>query len=83
MLFKECRKIVSKTDGISIMLSSIGDVYDTYISIEQVPNRFNNFEVIGFSSLDVIPVLLDGKKATIRRGIEFYLNDKINIIDNE
>lgn len=55
----------------------------TYISIEQVPNRFNNFEVIGFSSLDVIPVLLDGKKATIRRGIEFYLNDKINIIDNE
>lgn len=30
MLFKECRKIISKTDGISIMLSSIGDVYDIY-----------------------------------------------------
>lgn len=82
MLFKECRKVVSKTDAISILLYSMEEgVYQTYPDINFVPERFNNMEVIGFAAEDTIPVeILEGKNMMMR-GIEFYLNDKSNITD--
>ncbi len=72
VLFKELREIVAKTDAIQIMVTSIGDVENSYQTIETVPERYNDMEVIGFSALDTIFV----KDIKIPlRGVEFYLDD--------
>ena len=71
MTFGEIRGYVSKTDAISIMLKSIGDVDNNYYFITNVPTKYNDFDVIGFGSVTAVPV--DGD--VIGYGIEFYLDD--------
>ena len=71
MTFGEIRQYVSKTDAISIMLKSIGDVDNNYYFITNVPAKYNDFDVIGFGSVTAVPV--DGD--AIGYGIEFYLDD--------
>lgn len=70
--FKKLRKIVSKTDAISIMVTSTGDVYDNYLNITEVPKIFNDCRVIGFGQVDSMSV--DGYDI-LMKGTEFYLND--------
>lgn len=71
MKFGELRKLVSKTDAISIMLKSIGDVDNNYYFIANVPTKYDDFDVIGFGSVTAVPV--DGD--VIGHGTEFYLDD--------
>lgn len=71
MKFGELRKLVSKTNAISIMLKSIGDVDNNYYFITNVPAKYNDFDVIGFGSVTAVPV----DDVIIGYGIEFYLDD--------
>lgn len=72
MKFKELRRFVSKVDSISIMLLSIGDVDDNYLNIEHVPDKYDEYEVIGFGCADCLDV--DGYDF-LQKGVEFYLDD--------
>ena len=72
ILFKDLRDKVAKTDCISIMVTSTGDGYDSYLSIEMVPQRFNELPVMGFGSVDGIDL---GKEYPLMRGTEFLLYD--------
>ena len=72
VLFKELREIVAKTDAIQIMVTSIGDVENSYKTIEMVPERYNDMEVLGFAALDTI--FVEGIEIPLR-GVEFYLDD--------
>jgi len=71
--FKKLRKKVAKTDAISIMLTSIGDVYENYINIDHVPHIFDEMKVKGFGSVNSMHV--PGCDILLR-GTEFYLDDK-------
>lgn len=73
--FKDLRPLVSKTDSISIMLKSIGDVFENYLTIDLVPDRFDKFPVIGFGGCDHIPILNEERDYPIMKGMEFYLDD--------
>lgn len=79
--FKKLRKIVSRTDTISIMITSTGDVYDNYHCISDVPEIFNECRVIGFGQIDAVSV--DGYDI-LMKGTEFYLDDSgITLPNNE
>lgn len=77
--FKDLRPLVSKTDSISIMLKSIGDVFENYLVIDLVPDRFDKYPVIGFGGCDHIPILSEEKDYPLMKGVEFYLDDSEDI----
>ena len=74
MKFGQLRNLVAKTDAISIMLKSIGDVDQNYYFIAQVPDKYNDYEVIGFGSVTAVPVNGD----VLSHGTEFYLDDTLD-----
>ena len=76
MKFKKIRKIVSKTDAISIMLSSIGDVDKNYINIDAVPDKYDKMKVIGFGRVSGITVENKHFDGILLNGVEFLLNDE-------
>lgn len=90
--FGEIRKIVSHTDAIQIMLTSIGDVDKSYTTIDLVPDHYNSMPVIGFCNCDSIYV---DQINPVMKGIEFYLldnpddylisidSDRVKIIEKE
>lgn len=70
--FGELRKFVSRVDAISIMLKSIGDVDDNYVTIDNTPDKYDNYDVIGFGHVDCVSV--DDIDIPLN-GVEFYLDD--------
>lgn len=72
MKFGEIRSLVSKTDAISIMLTSTGDVDENYINIKCVPDKYDNMDVVGFGNVNCVHV--HGVDCLLH-GTEFYLDD--------
>lgn len=70
--FKDFREVIAKTEPVQIMTSSTGDVENSYLNMDYVPERYDDMEVLGFSSIDCIHV--KGIDAPLR-GTEFYLHD--------
>lgn len=70
--FKDLRNLVAQTDAVDIMVASTGDVENSYLNMDLVPERYNDMRVIGFGAQDTIFVKgFDGPL----RGVEFYLDD--------
>lgn len=53
--FAEVRNLLSKTDGIQIILSgNEEELYENYLTIEHVPDKYNSYEVCGIGNSDSI-----------------------------
>lgn len=71
--FGEIRHLAAKTSVIVILLTSVGgDVFDTFINMEHVPESFNDLKVIGFGEVNCVKV--DGYDCLFD-ALEFYLDD--------
>lgn len=70
--FKDLRDVVAKTEPIQIMTVSTGDVENSYLNMDYVPERYDDMTVIGFSSIDCIHI--KGFDLPMR-GTEFLLDD--------
>ena len=48
MRFKKLKKVISKTDSISVLLTNDGgDEAQTFLTKKDIPKKFNNMEVVG------------------------------------
>lgn len=76
MKFKNIKKLISKTDAISIMLVSTGGNIDcSYINYHSLPDKYDDMEVIGFGHASTIKVDDNHFKDVTLTGIEFMLDD--------
>lgn len=60
MKVRKARKFLSKTDAVQI-LTDDGDVFGTYINIESVPSKYDDWKVKGIGALRPVPgEIIDG-----------------------
>ena len=54
MKVRKARKLLSKTDAVQI-LTDDEDVVGTYVSVDSVPNKYDDWKVKGIGALRPVP----------------------------
>lgn len=76
MRFKKLKKVISKTDSISVLLTNDGgDEAQTFLTKKDIPKKFNNMEVVGIGSCKGIKIDKPEFKGQLFTGIEVLLDD--------
>lgn len=72
MKFKKLRKIIAQTECVSINASG-DDSYEAYLNMERVPKKYDDYKVIGISTVsklaipDVKDVTFDGIEILLKK----------------